>query len=75
MTFTFYIRKQLGNRTWRLIHLLSYLMFAMALLHGVFSGTDSGNLWVSALYWAGGLSLLFLTIYRMLIKRAPAPAQ
>lgn len=74
VTFTFYIRKQIGNRTWHLIHLLSYAMFALALLHGVLSGTDSGNLWVTMLYWAGGLSLLFLTIYRILISRVTAPA-
>jgi predicted ferric reductase len=75
VTFTFYIRKQIGNWAWHVIHLLSYAMFALALLHGMFSGTDSGNAWVSALYWAGGFSLLFLTIYRVLITRATAPAR
>jgi predicted ferric reductase len=73
VTFTFYIRKQIGNRAWHLIHLLSYVLFALTLLHGIFSGTDSGNLWVTAFYWAAGFSLLFLTIYRMLIRRV-APA-
>ncbi len=76
VSFTFYIRKQIGNRAWQVIHLLSYLLFALTLLHGVLSGTDSGNMWVTMLYWGAGFSLLFLTIYRILIKRAtPAPAR
>jgi len=72
VTFTFYIRKQIGTRLWHLIHLLSYLLFALALLHGVFSGTDSGNLWVNMFYWAGGFSLLVLTLYRLLLPRRAA---
>ena len=36
----------IGNRLWRLIHFVSYAVFAMVLLHCLFSGTDSGNIWV-----------------------------
>ncbi len=75
VSFTFYVRKQIGNRTWQMIHLLSYLLFALTLLHGVLSGTDSGNMWVSLYYWGAGFSLLFLTIYRILITRATVPAR
>ena len=65
VTFTFYIRRQIGNRAWRVIHYLSYAVFAMALLHGLFSGTDSGNVWVSGMYWVSAASLLALTAYRL----------
>jgi predicted ferric reductase len=75
VTFTFYIRKQIGNRLWHVIHLLSYLLFALALLHGVLSGTDSGNVWVNMGYWAGGVSLLVLTLYRLMIQRVTAARQ
>jgi len=76
VTFTFYVRKQLGNHAWHAIHYLSYLVFALALLHGVTSGTDSGNGWVSLLYWLGGISMLVLTIHRMMIngRTAATPA-
>src|SRR5437868_651190 len=53
VTFTFYIRRQIGNRLWHGIHYLSYLVFAMILLHGLLSGTDSANPWVFWMYIAG----------------------
>jgi len=65
VTFTFYIRKQMGNRLWHIVHYLSYPVFAFALLHGLFSGTDSGNVWVLGMYWVGAASLLALTVHRL----------
>lgn len=70
VSFTFYIRKQLGNRLWRLVHYLSYAAFAMSLLHGLFSGTDSGNMWVAGVYWLAALSLGGLTLHRAMAKVA-----
>jgi predicted ferric reductase len=69
VTFTFYIRRQIGNRVWRLIHFVSYAVFAMVLLHALFSGTDSGNIWVLTMYWATAASMLVLTMYRFTIKQ------
>ena len=65
VTFTFYVRKQIGRRMWHLIHFLSYAVFIMALAHGLFSGTDSGNVWVVGMYWMGTVSLAVLTVYRL----------
>jgi predicted ferric reductase len=72
---SFYVRKRLGNRTWRLIHYLSFLTFALALLHGIFAGTDSTVLAIRITYWATGASLLFLFVYRVLITRFAARKQ
>ena len=69
VTFTFYVRRQIGNRLWRLIHFLSYPVFALALAHGLFSGTDSGNAWVMWLYWLCGVSLAALTAYRLAVSQ------
>jgi predicted ferric reductase len=69
VTFTFYVRRQIGNRLWHLIHLLSYLVFAMVLVHGLTSGTDSGNAWVLGMYWLSGISLAALMIHRMSVNR------
>jgi predicted ferric reductase len=68
VAFTFYIRRQLGNRAWRLIHFASYISYILALIHGLTSGTDSSTAWVQAFYWFNGASLLFLFIYRLLIS-------
>lgn len=35
--------KKLPKRLWRSVHLLSYVMFAMATVHGVQAGTDASN--------------------------------
>jgi len=73
ITLSFYVRSWLGNRSWRAVHLLSYAVYLMALIHGVMSGTDSASAWIQAAYWASAGSLLFLTIYRVLATRlAPA---
>jgi predicted ferric reductase len=66
---SFYARKALGPRGWRTIHGLSYLLFGMTLLHGLFSGSDSAALWTTALYWFTGVSLVGLTAYRVVLAR------
>ena len=66
VSMTFYMRRKIGHRLWRLIHVMSYAMFALALLHGLLSGTDSGAIWARGMYWASAASLLFLTVYRVL---------
>lgn len=71
---TFYLRNRLKPNAWRTIHLLSFAGFVLALGHGIFSGSDSGTWWASALYWVAGLSTVFLTAYRILIRRGEAPA-
>ncbi len=69
---SFYVRKRLGPRTWRLIHYLSFLTFALALLHGILAGTDSPLMALQIFYWFTGASLLFLFVYRILITRFAA---
>lgn len=66
VVLSFYVRARMGTRTWRLIHFSSFGMFALAMLHGLFSGTDSGDPWVVRMYWYAGASLLFLLLYRIL---------
>lgn len=66
---SFYVRPWIGRRAWRLIHLLSFALFGLALLHGALSGSDSGRPWVKSLYWLTGGSVLFLLCYRLLAGR------
>ncbi|HTP06976.1 MAG TPA: hypothetical protein VMP08_01905 [Anaerolineae bacterium] len=75
VSLSFYVRKRLGNRTWRLIHYFSFLMFALALLHGIFAGTDSTVVALQIFYWVTGASSLFLTVYRVIITRFAAKKQ
>jgi DNA-binding winged helix-turn-helix (wHTH) protein/DMSO/TMAO reductase YedYZ heme-binding membrane subunit len=66
---SFYLRKRLGGRWWRRIHYLSFAVFVLALLHGVFAGTDSAAGWVEVLYGLSGASLVMLAIYRIVSTR------
>jgi predicted ferric reductase len=63
---SFYVRKQLGNTSWRLVHYTSFLTFVFVLAHGIFSGTDSGSASTSLLYWIAAASTLLLLFYRVL---------
>jgi hypothetical protein len=69
VALSFYVKQQLGRQVWRLIHFASFGLFGLALLHGIFSGSDGGAWWAQALYWLSGGSVLFLTVYRVLVLR------
>lgn len=61
-----YMRKRIGQKTWRALHYVSYVGFLLALVHGLMAGTDSSSLLMKGMYWlTGGLSL-FLLYYRVL---------
>lgn len=65
VALSFYIRSRIGQKTWRAIHYLSFLMYLMGLTHGLFSGTDSATNWAQWYYWISGSSVLFMLIYRI----------
>jgi predicted ferric reductase len=76
VTFSFYVRSRIGQKSWRLIHFASFLTYAAALVHGLASGTDTSALWVQWYYWISGSSLLFLLMYRVIASLSvsrPAP--
>lgn len=77
---TSWIRKRLGTKLWRAIHLLAIPTFTLALAHGVFAGTDTSRPWMFAIYVVTGLLTLFLVIVRGLTfgyrpPRAERPAK
>lgn len=65
VALSFYIRQTIGQKTWRVIHYLSFAMYIMGLVHGIFSGTETTTSWAYGYYWISGGSLLFLLIYRI----------
>jgi predicted ferric reductase len=64
---SFYIRKQIGGKTWRWVHFAGFLTFALVLVHGILSGTDSHTVWAGVMYWFAGGSLLLLLFYRIMV--------
>ncbi len=73
---TSWLRKPIGTKVWRAIHLLAVPAFTLALAHGVFSGTDTERWWMWGMYAFTGLIVLFLVIVRGLSYgyRPPRPA-
>jgi predicted ferric reductase len=65
VALSFYVRSSIGQKTWRVLHYLSFVMYIMGLVHGLFGGTDSPTTWAGWYYWISGGSLLFLLIYRI----------
>ncbi len=65
ITFSFYVRRQIGAKVWRAIHYVSFIAFSMVMVHGLLAGSDTTNPVVLGLYGLTGLSVVFLTLYRM----------
>jgi predicted ferric reductase len=72
---SFYVRKQIGYRAWRTLHYVSFVIYSVLTLHGIFAGTDTmapGVLWM---YAFGAASVYFLLIVRVFNAiRSPRPA-
>jgi len=68
VTLSFYIRKQIGHKVWRVLHYITFLSYSAALLHGLAIGTDVGAIWAQWFYWITSGSLLLLFIYRVLFR-------
>jgi hypothetical protein len=64
---SFYIRKHIGQSTWRSLHYLSFGVFLSALVHGLTAGTDTTNPWVFALYAATGAAVVALVVLRVVM--------
>jgi hypothetical protein len=63
VVMSFYIRQRIGQKTWRMIHYANFVIYGMAFLHGVRSGTDIQ--WLSWYFWLSGTSLVLLLAYRI----------
>ena len=64
VTVSSWLRGRFPTRTWRALHLLAIPAFILALLHGVFAGTDTNRPWMVLLYAGTALVTLFLVIVR-----------
>jgi predicted ferric reductase len=70
VTASFYVRRQIGQRAWRLLHYLTFLVFVGATAHGIMSGSDSGSKWAFWIYLVPGAMTLFLLLYRIVLSIA-----
>jgi len=69
VTVTFYLRGHISVQTFRSIHVLSIFGYLGATLHGLFAGTDSSLPITMILYAGTFLSVVFLTVYWLVMRR------
>jgi predicted ferric reductase len=67
VTVTFYLRKHIGTRNFRVIHYLSLLGYLGVTLHGWFSGTDTALVTMQFVYKGSGLVVLLWTLYWLIL--------
>ncbi len=73
VTITFYLKRQIGMKAFRAIHVLSLLGYVGGLVHGIYSGTDTALPAMQWVYRITGLVALFFTVYYLVMvfaKRA-----
>jgi predicted ferric reductase len=46
LTFSFYVRRWIGNRAWRWLHRWTLGAYILAVVHTIGSGTDAKSLWL-----------------------------
>ena len=70
VTLTFALRKEFGPRFWKLLHRLSFAVFALALAHGLAAGSDGASPWLISVYLLATGSVTFLVVLRLSAPRA-----
>ena len=72
---TFYWRRRIGARRWRQIHRATVVVFALAVMHSLGSGTDGASTWLRAMVLGSAAIVVALVVVRYMprARRAPAP--
>lgn len=73
--FSFYVRKRIGTRAWRMTHYLSFVAFAGATVHGLMAGSDTSADWVVLGYLVMTTVVVFLSTYRAVVALADRRAK
>nr|WP_275691054.1 ferric reductase-like transmembrane domain-containing protein [Paenibacillus aceris] len=68
LIFTTDIRHKLKKKLWFAFHLLSYPIFVLALVHGLYIGTDSSSILIKSMYVITALLLIGLTVLRAVVR-------
>lgn len=69
------VRPAIGYRAWRRLHGLTFLVWGLALLHGILNGSDTGRGWSALLYLAAAAPVAVLGIMRLARRRGRTPAR
>ncbi len=68
VAFSFYARRFIGFKTWRLIHYASFVVYLFVTVHAFWGGTDATAPAMLGLYGLTILATYFLTVHRILVS-------
>lgn len=69
VVLTSLVRARLGHRAWRAVHLSSYVIWALAVVHGVGIGTDTATAWGRWTYVGSAAAVAASVAVRLLEPR------
>jgi hypothetical protein len=63
---SFWSRRYIGYRRWRLLHYGTFAAFVLVTVHGILSGADAHTAWLVLIFSASSAAIFGLTAYRIL---------
>jgi DMSO/TMAO reductase YedYZ heme-binding membrane subunit len=69
-----WVMRRIPRRLWHAVHSSSFVLFVAGTFHAATAGTDRVNRLVQSSGLAGATLVVFLTAFRLLSRRTPAPA-
>jgi predicted ferric reductase len=65
LAITNHYRRRLSYRFWRRAHYLNFAVWGLALVHGIFGGTDRGAAWADVLYGSSAAVVAGMLVWRV----------
>ena len=72
IVLSFYVRQRITYGVWRWLHFGTFVAYMLVTVHGLLVGSDSQTTFMLSVYAFTNVSILFLTIYRVLLMKASA---
>jgi sulfoxide reductase heme-binding subunit YedZ len=67
VTITSVLRERLGHRAWRTVHWLAYAVWPLAIVHGLATGSDVHQTWMTVIYVACAAAFAAAVLTRVVI--------
>jgi DMSO/TMAO reductase YedYZ heme-binding membrane subunit len=71
LAVTNHYRTRLPHGLWRRLHMLNFVVWGLALVHGLTAGTDAATTWALVLYTGSAWLVLALLVHRIFLHWKP----
>jgi sulfoxide reductase heme-binding subunit YedZ len=72
---SFYLRRRIGARRWRVLHRAIASVWILAAIHTLGAGSDGRAVWLRAIVLVPGTVIVYLLVLRVMDRRRPARAR